>query len=118
MREWFDLCRLEGIYKQMGCEKVSHMEIFESLIIQKMSPYFEPLFPGFHTLRNAVFPPRREYIDSPINHDAIITIFNDILSGLPGEHRVATPIPIQPKQGIKYTHEFIQCFYGLDPDIH
>jgi len=118
MREWFDLRQLEGTYKQMGRKKVSHMEIFESSIIQKMSPYFEPLFPGFRTLRNAVFPPGRGYIDSPINHDAIITIFNDILSGLPGEHRVAAPIPIQPKRGIKRNREFIQCFYGLDPDIH
>ena len=117
MREWFDLNQLEGTYKQMGRKKVSHMEIFEPSIIQKMAPYFAPLFPGFINLRNAVFPPGSQYTNSPINHNTMITIFNDILSGLPQEHRVPAPILTMPKRGVKRTREFIQCFYGLDPDI-
>jgi hypothetical protein len=117
MREWFDLNRLEGSYSQMGRMKVSHMEIFEPSIIQKMAPYFKPLFPGFTDLRNTVFPPGSKYTDSEIKHDAMITVFNKILSGLPQEHRVAAPMPTIPKRGVKRTREFIQCFYGLDPDI-
>ena len=110
MREWFDLRCLEGTYKQMGRTKVSHMEIFESSIIQKMAPLFKPLFPGFRRLRDAVFPPGKGYTDSPITHDAIINIFNDMLSNLPEEHRVAAPILIKPKQGVKRSREFLPCF--------
>ena len=56
MREWFDLRDLEATYKQMGQKKVSHMEIFKSSIIEKMAPYFKPLFPGFYALKDAFFP--------------------------------------------------------------
>lgn len=95
MREWFDLHDLEATYKQMGKKKVSHMVIFESSIIEKMAPYFEPLFPGFRALKKAVFPPREEYTNSPINHDTMIAIFNAILSDLPKEHTIA--LPTRPK---------------------
>ena len=117
-REWFDLRDLEATYKQIGQKKVSHMEIFKSSIIEKMAPYFKPLSPGFYALKDAVFPPGEGYINSPINHNTIITIFNDILSHLPKEHTIS--VVMKPKWGIKHTlpHEFIQFFYGLDPDLH
>ena len=75
-----------------------------------MAPFFKLLFPGFRPLRDAVFPPGKGYTDSPITHDAIITIFNDMLSNLPEEHRVAAPISIKPKPGVKHSCEFLQCF--------
>lgn len=110
MREWFDLRDLEATYKQMGRKKVSHMTIFETSIIQKMAPYFEPLFPGFRNLKNAVFPKSGEddFTNSPIDHDTIITIFNNILSSLPAQHRVAAPE--KPKRGVKrpLPRKFIQ----------
>lgn len=108
MREWFDLRDLEATYKQMGRKKVSHMEIFETSIIEKMAPYFAPLFPGFRKLKNAVFPSGQGYTNSSINHRAIIKIFNDILSDLPEQYRVAAPE--KPKRGVKRTlaREFIQ----------
>jgi hypothetical protein len=92
----------------MGRKKVSHMEIFESSIIEKMAPYFAPLFPGFRTLKNAVFPSGEGYTNSPINHSAMIAIFNNILSDLPEQYRVAAPE--KPKRGVKRTllREFIQ----------
>ena len=110
MREWFDLRDLEATYKQMGRKKVSHMAIFESSIIEKMAPYFQPLFLGFRALKNAVFPPGGEYTNSPINHDTMITIFNDILSNLPEQHTVAAPM--RPKRGVKRALpcKFIQYF--------
>lgn len=110
MREWFDLRDLEATYKQMGRKKVSHMAIFKSSIIEKMAPYFKPLFHGFHVLKAAVFPPGEGYTNSPINHNTIITIFNDILANLPKEHTIAAPM--KPKRGVKRTlpREFIQYF--------
>jgi hypothetical protein len=118
MREWFDLSDLENTYKQMGRKKVSHMELFKDSIIEKMTPYFEPLFSGFWLLRDTVFPPGKGYVNSPITHDAMKAIFNDILSGLPEEYRVAAEKPKKRKRHDRHTCEFLQYIYGLDPDVH
>lgn len=103
MQEWFDLRDLEATYKAMGRRKVSHMALFEDSIISKMDPYFSPLFDGFLALKNAVFPPGAGYFNSPITHDVMIKIFNNILSGLPKEHTAAS----QMKRGVKRTREFV-----------
>src|SRR5438270_13754744 len=105
MLELFDLHCLETSYAHMGHTKLGHMILFEDAIIQRMDSYFSLLFPGFRTLKDAVFPGKDFYTDSPINHDTMIGIFGDMLNNLPNEHRVATLM----KQGVKCIHpsEFI-----------
>jgi hypothetical protein len=86
MREWFDLRGLESSYAKMGRTKISHMAVFENTIIDRMDKYFSPLFQGFRQLKEAVFPPGESYTKSPINHQRMIEVFNDILANLPAEH--------------------------------
>lgn len=96
LREWFDLRSFEHSYKKMGRAKASHMMFFEDTVIQKMDPFFSPLFPGIRQLKKAIFPPTAEstdYSNSPIDHQQMINLFNDILANLPEEHTA--------KRGIK-----------------
>jgi hypothetical protein len=97
LREWFDLHSLKASYARAGRAKLSHMTLFEESIIKRMAPFFSPLFPGFHDLKNAVFPNQESYTNSPIDHATMINIFNTILAGLPKEHTAATAM----KRGMK-----------------
>jgi len=99
MREWFDLRGLESSYAKMGHTKISHMAVFENAIIERMYTFFPPLFHGFHQLRDAIFPlslGSRSYTNSPINHQRMIEILNDVLANLPAEHTTM--------RGIKRSH--------------
>ncbi|KAF8798240.1 hypothetical protein BYT27DRAFT_7048492, partial [Phlegmacium glaucopus] len=56
LREWFDLRSLNHSYAKMGHTKISHMVVFENAVIKRMDPFFSPLFPGIHQLKDAIFP--------------------------------------------------------------
>ena len=87
LREWFDLRSLNQSYAKMGRTKIGHMVVFENAVIDRMDPFFSPLFPGIRQLKDAVFPPgTASYHNSPITHTQMIKIFNNILATLPEEH--------------------------------
>lgn len=97
MREWFDVSCIDYSYGKMARTKLGHMTMFENSIINRMESYFSPLFAGFRALKSAVLPSPEDFVSSPIVHDVMISIFNEILESLPAEHTVAT----QMKRGTK-----------------
>lgn len=100
LREWFDLRHINQSYTKMGRTKTSHMVHFEEAVIQKMAPFFSPLFPGIRQLKDAVFPPGTQssgFHDSPINHKQMIDIFDYILATLPEECKTIRGIKRSPQ---------------------
>lgn len=111
MKEWFDSRRLDSSFGQMGRTKIGHMALFELAIIERMDAYFSPLFPGFRSLKAAVFPNSETYGNSPIDHTVMIDIFDAILEDL---------APDSVTRGTKRVHpgEFVQnCVVRCDPDF-
>ena len=77
--EWFSA---EGSFTHLGHMKLSHLQTFETSVLDFFAPYFNDLKPCIRALHLALCP-TGDLHNSPITHDKMIAIFKDILSTLP-----------------------------------
>ena len=77
--EWFSA---KGSFARLGRTKLSHLQTFETSVLDFFAPYFDDLKPCVRALHLALCP-TGDSRNSPITHERMIAIFEETLTALP-----------------------------------
>jgi hypothetical protein len=91
--EWVDPEAYSKTFRSMGCLKTGHMANFESAIIAKIAPFFQPIASHLIKLRDIFFPShlKNSYRNNQMSYSSIVEVFDAMLEAISNAETPSIP---------------------------